>query len=596
MKIQGLAVLAIVIILPMAIILNSYSSNQIKTLDLQISYDSKLKSATYDGIKAFQLNMSNSTTSNLANSKMRDIKASLKTFYNSLASQFNMSGYGEEVLQNYVPAVVYTLYDGYYIYSAYDNKLDEADTSLLYDEASYKDGDEIYGLKPYIYYSCRYKRGTDDFVITYSLDSYITIQGIVNGQPVNDSGYLLTGVTKSGNPGFYTTGDKYYYKGVEIIEENNKDGLRKQVYMPDETPSSSQDTIITLSYQDSNGINRAQLAGSLKWYSYKKINGVKYYKEGNKVFAMINDEKIIQNGIDSDTITQNSNGIKYYKDAYEFKDRILNTYRLGDLRTSDAVDSNGNRYTVSNNPYPIERDIFAELDDTSGKYIEDSNSEFNAHKTEVIKNSIETNLMVAISNYNNVSTSDVNFAMPKLQDYEWETITQNISMITFLQGLSIGGKVYNGYAVVQNNVNEDFVSEDSIYILYHGTYYRVTDLELLTTISNWNDAIGLLNTDFERRTALASYENTSLGLDLKKNVYYYPRADMASYNSIINLNKTENQTISEYLNDAKDSGITSSKYKLAQRYYTALGRERYGLYRVQNKLEEVQEDLMNPTP
>ena len=81
MKIQSLAVIAIVIILPMAIILNNYSTNQIKTLDLQISYDSKLKSATYDGIKAFQLNMSNSTTSDLSDSKMRDINASIKTFY-----------------------------------------------------------------------------------------------------------------------------------------------------------------------------------------------------------------------------------------------------------------------------------------------------------------------------------------------------------------------------------------------------------------------------------------------------------------------------------------------------------------------------------
>ena len=70
MKIQALAVLSIIIILPMAILLNSYSSNQIKTLDLQVSYDSKLQNATYDAIKAFQLNMSNSATSDITNSKI----------------------------------------------------------------------------------------------------------------------------------------------------------------------------------------------------------------------------------------------------------------------------------------------------------------------------------------------------------------------------------------------------------------------------------------------------------------------------------------------------------------------------------------------
>lgn len=174
MKLQGLAVIAIIIILPMSIILSSYSQSQIKTLQLQTQYDSKLQNATYDAIKAFQLNMSNSSTSDLANSKMRDIKASVNTFYNSLASHFNMVGYGKDVLQNYVPAIVYTLYDGYYIYSAYDNTLDAEDK---FDKnASY-----IYGLKPYIYYSCRYKpNDNSDFVITYSLDSYITIQGIID--------------------------------------------------------------------------------------------------------------------------------------------------------------------------------------------------------------------------------------------------------------------------------------------------------------------------------------------------------------------------------------------------------------------------------
>ena len=174
MKLQGLAVIAIIIILPMTIILSSYSQSQIKTLQLQTQYDSKLQNATYDAIKAFQLNMSNSSTSDLANSKMRDIKASVNTFYNSLASHFNMVGYGKDVLQNYVPAIVYTLYDGYYIYSAYDNTLDAEDK---FDEnASYKNGESIYGLKPY-----RYKpNDNSDFVITYSLDSYITIQGIID--------------------------------------------------------------------------------------------------------------------------------------------------------------------------------------------------------------------------------------------------------------------------------------------------------------------------------------------------------------------------------------------------------------------------------
>ena len=66
------------------------------------------------------------------------------------------------------------------------------------EDATYKDGEKISGLKPYVYYSCRYKKGTNnDFVITYSLDNYITIKGLINGKQVNDAGYLLDNVTES---------------------------------------------------------------------------------------------------------------------------------------------------------------------------------------------------------------------------------------------------------------------------------------------------------------------------------------------------------------------------------------------------------------
>lgn len=91
MKIQNLAVIFIIIVLPISMILSSYTGNQVKTLRLQISYDSKLNNATYDALKAFQLNTMNSDTSDLANSKLRDIEASANTFFNSVASNFNMA-------------------------------------------------------------------------------------------------------------------------------------------------------------------------------------------------------------------------------------------------------------------------------------------------------------------------------------------------------------------------------------------------------------------------------------------------------------------------------------------------------------------------
>lgn len=578
MKLQGLAVIAIIIILPMSIILSSYSQSQIKTLQLQTQYDSKLQNATYDAIKAFQLNMSNSSTSDLANSKMRDIKASVNTFYNSLASHFNMVGYGKDVLQNYVPAIVYTLYDGYYIYSAYDNTLDAEDN---FDKN--KDRKSIYGLKPYIYYSCRYKRGNQfDIVITYSLDSYITVQGTIGNEKINKSGYVLSGVEKRGND--------IYYKGVKIEEESmSNSGFQQYVYIPNATASKDGEKDI---YINDNK------AGAIKKYQCKKINGVKYYiddENKNKVFTMLNDEQIYQNDISFDN--KNTNGKKYYENAMEFSKWMKE--KLGDLKSDDAVDANGNSYNSDyykdkdNKPFTSGRKIFSELNNdwrSSSKCIEDTDSEFNAHRIEVIKNSIESNLIVAISNYNKVSSSGVNFQMPKLTDTDWEELTTNVSMITFLQGLNIGGKIYNGYSIVRNDITEDFVSEDSIYMCYTNTatYYKITDEVLVDEKSaDLNKVTGILNVDFERKTAQVSYKRQ------EKNIYYYPKNDMASYKSIINSNNNSNSStnIKEYLDKVGQINSNDRKYIIAQKYYTALGRERYGMYRVTNKFEDVQEDL-----
>ena len=90
MKIQYLAVIFVIIMLPISMVLTTYVQNQVRTLDLQISYDTKLKNATYDALKAFQLNTVYSGTSDFANSKIRDIEASVNSFFNAIASNFNM--------------------------------------------------------------------------------------------------------------------------------------------------------------------------------------------------------------------------------------------------------------------------------------------------------------------------------------------------------------------------------------------------------------------------------------------------------------------------------------------------------------------------
>lgn len=313
MKIQSLAVMFIILILPISLVLSTYVQNRVDTLSLQVQYDSKLKSATYDALKAYQLNSFNSGTSYFTNSKIRDIKASVNTFFSSLATNFSTVGYTKETLQNYVPAVVYTMYDGYYIYSPYTNTWDNETIEKHSEDTSYKNGESLYGLKPYVYYSCRYKSSSYDVIITYSLDNYISIQGTVNnGTPVSKYGYLLSEVEKRSN-------GEVLYKGTTIGTEAV---LTENVCV------------------DGNIIN----------YQYVKRNGIKYYKNNDgTVFNVVNGKSVVQ--VDFNFPNEDDSAKSYYLESLEMKE-FIETY-LGGISTSNAVNmETGERFKEGeNNPY-----------------------------------------------------------------------------------------------------------------------------------------------------------------------------------------------------------------------------------------------------
>lgn len=540
MKIQSMAVMFIIIILPISMIFASYTGTRVQTLSLQASYDSKLNNATYDAIKAFQLNTINSATSDLTNSKMRDLKAAVNTFFTSVASHFGMSGYDKNALQEYVPALVFTLYDGYYIYSPYANVWDEETIQKTNNyeqsgsEATYhgkqpnESGKEtLYGLKPYIYYSCRYKNSSCDVVITYSLDSYVTIKGLVNNQPIDEKGYLLTAAKN-------TTGNVTYR---DFTIENQE--MQEMVAI------------------DGN------IEGP---YSYQKIRGVKHYYDPatREVFEVFNGKKVPTPEIDVTDFENNMGNaaVNYYNTAIQFRNKILSIPGLKDLRVSDAVDESGAPLTdVFGNSTDL---IFGELN-SSTKNIEDEDSVFNNHRMAVIRYSIERNLSIAIANYNNASgaQSEINFQMPKLKDYEWDKLYSNIGMISFLQGLNIGGKIYNGYSVISNNKNEEFIAEDSFYVLTaDGVYHRVKDSDLQeNTLAG---AKVILNVDFE-------VKKTETSSGATRYYYLYENA-FGCYQSVVN----QNGILSGSIHD-----VVKRNSRLASLYYTALGRERYTMNRIE---------------
>lgn len=576
MKIQELAIIFIIIILPISLVLSVYTQNQVQTINTQTLYDNRLTSATYDAMRAYQLNAANSTTSDMSNSKTRDIEASVSAFRNSIMTAFELNGFTANELNSYIPALVYTMYDGLYIYSPYSNIAEVNTDANADEEVKIKtEGQKEYGLKPYISYSCRYKTTSIDVVITYSLDNHIAVKGMIGRKYVNKEGYLIDGIECSINPDEeIKINDEIEnaiirYNGIEIGTESLKE------YLP-----------LSIGENDA--------------YPYAKINGTKYY--------LIHDDKegcdqivYVSNGFfrtqckstDSDKtafnaykniIENNYMAKEYYYEAYKFthwfKESGLSALTYGDaldevlVKNSDGSGAEqGYREIWPENSTPIFQ--FNSSSDIKNN-IENETSTFNQHRLAVIRYKIENNLAIAISNYNAYSgATKVVFQMPELKEDEWDQIIHNISLISFLQGLPIGEKTYNGYTLVTNSESEEVVLEGNIFMLGESAnrekvYYRIGDVELeyggtaTLNAGNYGDisSAGRLNLDFKRRYVTDTSQTQTY-------YYYQMRNFKASYNSVVMQDKvTTFDDIYKYI-----SGV-SPDYQKA--FYTALGRERQG--------------------
>ena len=579
MSLEKLAVIFIIIVLPISIVLKAYTNSQNKTIELQLYYDQKLNNSTADALKAYQLNAFNETTSNLATSKMKNINAAANAFFTSLSANFDMQGYSKENLQDFVPALVFTMYDGYYMYSKYINTLTEDDyfspeeaqaaqaLGLDVKPSKYQNDENasnpIYGLKPFVSYSCGYKnypQNGDSFVISYTLDNYITIQGIINGEYINDSGYLID-INKIPKNSIKMDNKTLTYRGVEIGPENC---LEEYV--------------------------------GTRLYKYHKENGVKFYYDdqyvdgnGNvspKWFNLLNGTKIYINN-KSFSLDSDDSAYHYYLEAYAFTQRITQAhsttskdifgkscYGLSNLKVLKCDEAD---YLKQSNK---DQNIF-DIDN-----IELQSSNFNQHRLAVIRYTIEKNLSIAIKNYNHYApTVQADFEMPEFKETEWDKIQNNITLISYLQGMPIGGKIYNGCSVIANTENDEVITEDSIYIADRqmGTNYYKPTYTKFNQVAFPNGATGVLSVDLKRR----SIEDTNSVQD----DYYYPKFYYADYGSVVN--SDENANINADNTDISNNNYAYNgniyKYMeenanpaVAKAYFTALGRERHCSYKIQN--------------
>ena len=581
MKLQHLAIIFVIIIVPISMVMSSYIQNQIDAIKMQTAYDNRLINATYDAVKAFQLNTTNNKYSSISDSKIRDIQASVNTFYNSLLTSTNEYALTAEDLQVYVPALLFTLYDGYYIYTSYDNVystvgVDEDEkVSINLDGNNYQTG-----LKPYVYYSAKYKLNNGNvIVVNYTLDNEITVYGDFGGTDgyVTKSGYLI-------NP-----------DSVTNINETNKTLKYDGVLIE---PEILTEHLLTIENQETGetkaGDYRYIFYQNQKIYQDHDDNGNLLYNEDgtpkifwyqNYIKTYVNDATIREYAKSCNMLS--TSAFDYYYQAREFslwvRDKLGNITQANTLKNEDGIIPIGNdgNYLAENTG---NTKIFY-ADENNDPML--SSSAFNNHRIAVIRKSIETNLSTVIANYS--STTLYNYAMPVMSNDDWYKILNNVSLVSFMQGMSIGYRYYNNYAVITNNINKEVVTSENIYIIAkengsnNREYHKPGCDELIKGVKDGSlTIIGAYPT--------ASFQRQTLRISESDERHYYLQAcngDILTgcFNCIVKATADYDTddiidgTIEHYEDETSIIYNSNDIAKIRKSYLTALARERYDLYK-----------------
>ena len=198
MKLQNLTVIFIIIIIPVVLLVSLYISTGLKTIKYQSLYDAGLLTATHSAISAFELNTTNDAYSDNAETKRNILKSSVKMFEKSLANTCEISSYNVDEIEEYIPAIVFGMYDGFYMYAP----------SLNPKTRKYE-----HSLKNYVYYSEKLDDGT---VIIYSLDNHVTVSGKFKNEDGEEEYQVKEGYLIDLND---SESDGRKYKGIEIKPE-----------------------------------------------------------------------------------------------------------------------------------------------------------------------------------------------------------------------------------------------------------------------------------------------------------------------------------------------------------------------------------------
>ena len=221
-----------------------------------------------------------------------------------------------------------------------------------------------------------------------------------------------------------------------------------------------------------------------------------------------------------------------------------------------------------------------------------------------MKNSMQYNLNLAMSTYNEMNMSAYSFHMPVVDEETWGRVTSRVSVLSFMQGFKCGLKTYNNYACVSSTNNEFTVLPEEIY--YVGTpdgtmtgasglddgntqYHRINCPKFNEMLDTWavgDDSIEKNISSFVSKEI--KYDKIYSRLDDR---YLFDHKNLACYTCIISGNyKTDVGGVEEYrlfnFNDLSD--------KAKETYVIALGKEREELYKT-NQIVNNQGVSLNDT-
>ena len=685
MKLQGLGIIFAIIILPVIIILSYYIQISVDTIALQTSYKSKLNSSTYDSMKAFEMNTANENLSNVADSLRSIIDASNSVFFDSLASNFGMSNANKSLFQAYVPAILYTLYDGYYIYAptkqpellTYQDWMLSSDkitwntdpiTNVTSANISYDEGKTVeilksdvennggqpiyttdgtfiyvtkegtytsdlnkakmkvdYILKTYMPYSARYVHGnihdsTDDYsdvTINYTLDNYINIMGNIKGVYYSKTGYLINPDTlddvtiervdltaKDINSTYLMNlnedeaqeiclSGKYKITIKVKCKSKNDEGVYDFITIESNPRALDQYNTFNISGAKADEIEKQLKSDYENWHNNSYGKGDP--DEAGRLLRRIQQEEAelaniravayyVRNTIFSRWVYDNLNDIE----AQDIQNQII----------SDTVNqylaSTGNNYE---NKSADVRTLFQVFDgDATAIFGDESQdtdleSTFTNHKDGVIRNSIQYNLDLAFSAYTEMYSGNLSFQMPVISDTEWERIINNVSIVSFMQGMPCGTKNFNSYSIINSTNNELTVIPSELY------YIPTNNFNDETSYAHRVDCEEILEGNSLGYTCLSPYISMKSndvkydGIYNKNNPRYeYSFRNLLDYSCIINKNLREKEyTIGgtkaevQRLDPSKWNGSDYDKNRVA--YYTGIAEQRQKLYKT-NALTE----------